>query len=75
MKLAEALDRRVTLGFHTYAPVPLEAFVDALIERAATTRGRFYLVEAMLERGRVSKTLARYVAAAKRRPRGPGTDR
>jgi thiamine pyrophosphate-dependent acetolactate synthase large subunit-like protein len=38
---------------------------DAL-ERAATTRGRFYLVEAMLEPGRVSETLARYVAAAKR---------
>ena len=29
----QALDRRVTLGFHTYAPVPLEAFVEALLER------------------------------------------
>jgi len=42
---------------------------DAL-ERAAQTRGRFYLVEAMLEPGQVSETLARYVAAAKRRPGG-----
>jgi indolepyruvate decarboxylase len=42
----------------------------AALERAATTRGRFYLVEAMLEPGCVSETLARYVAAAKRRPRG-----
>jgi indolepyruvate decarboxylase len=38
----------------------------AALEQAATTRGRFYLVEAMLEPGRVSETLARYVAAAKR---------
>ena len=46
----------------------------AALERAATTRGRFYLVEAMLEPGRVSETLARYVAAAKR-PRGREADR
>jgi indolepyruvate decarboxylase len=32
-----ALDRRVSLGFHTYAPVPLEALIDALLARA--TRG------------------------------------
>jgi indolepyruvate decarboxylase len=34
----QALDRRVTLGFHTYAPVPLEAFVDALLERALASK-------------------------------------
>ncbi len=43
--------------------------LTAALERAAASRGRFQLVEAMLERGRVSETLARYVAAAKRRPR------
>jgi indolepyruvate decarboxylase len=31
----QALDRRVTLGFHTYSPVPLEAFIDALLEHTA----------------------------------------
>jgi indolepyruvate decarboxylase len=45
------------------------------LERAATTRGRFFLVEAMLEPGRVSETLARYVAAAKRTLSGPGAGR
>jgi indolepyruvate decarboxylase len=34
-------DRRVTLGFHTYAPVPLEAFVDALLELTQHHAGRF----------------------------------
>jgi indolepyruvate decarboxylase len=33
----QALDRRVTLGFHTYAPVPLEALVEALLQRALTS--------------------------------------
>ena len=47
----------------------------AALERAANTRGRFYLVEAMLDPGRVSETLARYVAAAKRSPHGGGTHR
>lgn len=42
----------------------------AALERAATTRGRFQLVEAMLEPGRVSETLARYVAAAKQHSGG-----
>lgn len=30
----QALDGRVTLGYHTYAPVPLEALMDALLEKA-----------------------------------------
>lgn len=32
-KTIQALDQRVTLGYHTYADVPLTAFVDALLER------------------------------------------
>lgn len=30
----QALDRRVSLAYHTYAPIPLEALVDALLARA-----------------------------------------
>lgn len=32
----QALNRRVTLRYHTYAPVPLEALVDALLAHAPT---------------------------------------
>ena len=35
------------------------------LERAATTRGRFQLIEAMLPRGATSQTLARFVAGFK----------
>lgn len=31
----QALDHRVTLGYHTYADIPLAALVDALLERVA----------------------------------------
>ena len=43
------------------------------IEHAATTRGRFQLVEAMLPRGAMSATLSRFVAGVKRlqAARGP----
>jgi indolepyruvate decarboxylase len=34
----QALDQRVTLGFHTYPNVPLAALVDALLERVGTPR-------------------------------------
>lgn len=34
-KTIQALDQRVTLGYHTYSDIPLDAFVDALLERAA----------------------------------------
>ncbi|WP_332674816.1 indolepyruvate/phenylpyruvate decarboxylase [Aromatoleum sp.] len=34
-KTIQALDQRVSLGYHTYADIPLDAFVDALLERAA----------------------------------------
>lgn len=34
-KTIQALDQRVSLGYHTYADIPLDAFVDALLVRAA----------------------------------------
>jgi len=34
-KSIQALDNRVTMGYHTYAQVPLPALVDRLLERAA----------------------------------------
>ncbi len=37
-KTIQALDLRVTLGFHTYPNVPLAALVDALLERAGARR-------------------------------------
>ncbi len=37
----------------------------AALERAATRRGRFQLVEAMIPRGNLSPTLARFVAGAR----------
>ena len=41
--------------------VTTRAGLVAALERAAITRGRFYLVEAMLARGAISETLARFV--------------
>jgi indolepyruvate decarboxylase len=38
----------------------------AALARAAATRGRFQLIEAMLPRGALSATLSRYVAGVKR---------
>ncbi len=43
----------------------------AALDRAAATRGRFQLIEAMLPRGAVSDTLARFVAGQPRPARGP----
>ena len=37
------------------------------LDRAANTRGRFQLIEVMLEKGEVSTTLARFVEGLKRR--------
>jgi indolepyruvate decarboxylase len=37
------------------------------LDRAANTRGRFQLIEVMLEKGAVSTTLARFVEGLKRR--------
>ena len=45
--------------------------VDAL-EAAAVQRGRFVLIEAMLERGALSPTLARFVSAVRRLTQLPG---
>jgi len=39
----------------------------AALERAATTRGRFVLVDVVMERGRMSGTLRRYVEGFQRR--------
>jgi indolepyruvate decarboxylase len=36
------------------------------LERAAVTRGRFQLVEAMIPRGAMSTTLSRFVSGVKR---------
>ena len=41
--------------------------LGAALERAIATRGRFQLVEVMLEKGAVSTTLARFVEGLKRR--------
>jgi indolepyruvate decarboxylase len=38
----------------------------AALRRAVLTRGRFQLIEAMLPRGVLSKTLSRFVAGVKR---------
>jgi indolepyruvate decarboxylase len=35
----QALDRRVTLGYHTYEDVPLHALVDAMLERLSPQPG------------------------------------
>ncbi len=45
--------------------VHTRAELTAALERAATTRGRFQLIEAMLPRGSTSETLARFVAGFK----------
>ena len=37
-KTIQALDERVTLGYHTYQPLPLAALVDALLARAVAPR-------------------------------------
>ena len=54
--------------------VTTRAELGAALEAAATTRGRFQLIEAMLPRGAVSATLARFVAGVKRLT-APGNQR
>ena len=46
--------------------VSSRAELAAALEAAATTRGRFQLVEAMIPRGVLSATLRRFVAGVKR---------
>ena len=36
-KTIQALDHRVSLGYHTYGQIPLDAFVDGLLERITET--------------------------------------
>ncbi len=40
--------------------------LNAALEKAYCTRGRFQLIEAMIPRGEISRTLAQYVAGVKR---------
>jgi indolepyruvate decarboxylase len=40
----QALDRRVSLGYHLYPEIPLDALVDALLARVPPARGRFDVV-------------------------------
>ena len=40
--------------------------LQSALEEAATSRGKFFLIEAMLEPGRISQVLAKYVSAASR---------
>lgn len=46
--------------------VTTRAQLQAALERASQTRGRFQLIDATIERGLQSTTLARYVSAVKR---------
>jgi indolepyruvate decarboxylase len=39
-KTIQALDRKVSLGYHSYDPIDLEALVDALLERSAAAEPR-----------------------------------
>jgi indolepyruvate decarboxylase len=51
--------------------VTTRAELKSALDRAVATRGRFYLIEIMLERGALSNTLARYVARLKRGQASP----
>ena len=46
--------------------VTTRAELKSALDRAVATRGQFYLIEIMLERGALSNTLTRYVAGLKR---------
>jgi indolepyruvate decarboxylase len=46
--------------------VTTRAELKSALDRAVATRGKFYLIEIMLERGALSNTLTRYVAGLKR---------
>ena len=46
--------------------VTTRAQLKSALDRAVTTRGRFFLIEIMLERGALSNTLTRYVTGLKR---------
>jgi indolepyruvate decarboxylase len=46
--------------------VTTRAELAVALDRALTTRGRFYLIEIMLPRGKMSETLTRFIAGVKR---------
>lgn len=50
----QALDGRVTMGFHTYANIPLAALVDRLLEKTAPTSKRFEVAKPVYPRGLVA---------------------
>ena len=51
--------------------VTTRAELKSALDRALATRGRFHLIEIMLERGALSETLTRYFEGFKRARRGP----
>jgi len=51
--------------------VTTRAELKSALDRALATRGRFHLIEIMLERGALSETLTRYFEGFKRSRRGP----
>lgn len=53
-KAIQALDRRVTLGFHTYPDVPLSALVDAMLDRLPARADASVVPQATYPRGLVA---------------------
>ncbi len=53
-KTIQALDRRVTMGYHTYPEVPLDALVDRLLARVPPAHKAFELVRAVFPHGLVA---------------------
>jgi indolepyruvate decarboxylase len=50
----QALDRRVTLGYHLYPDIPLDALVDALLKRVPAAKRRFDVARPEHPRGLVA---------------------
>ena len=50
----QALDGRVTIGYHTYSEIPIAALVDRLLERTAPTGRRFEVARPEYPRGLVA---------------------
>jgi len=53
-KTIQALDGRVTMGYHTYPNIPLAALVDGLLEETVPTDRRFEVVRPQYPRGLVA---------------------
>ncbi len=50
----QALDGRVTIGYHTYSDIPIAALVDRLLERTAPSARRFEVARPDYPRGLVA---------------------